>query len=187
MIRFLYTGELNLKRPTPSSTKKDETGTVKPETAATLTSDDTSYEVLRATNLYIMGDYWQIGALKTAAATAFKTNPENGWNSVEFTTSLKYIFECTREEDGLLTDLAVEWAGRKAPELLDRGDFVEVCKENAALSFEVMKAAVECRKQSTVSAQRKRCPFNPLGHTYVSLSTRSDAKYFCAKCRRPFN
>ena len=166
MLQFLYSGQLKLKKFPSTTTNEVELAqsTTKAQTVTpSANTNDTSHEVLLATNIYIFGDYWQIAALKPAAAVEVQKSLDYGWNSVEFSTSLKYIFKYTRAEDRLLTDTAIVWTVQKAAELLNRGEFVEVCRENAELSFEVMKAGIECRKSDTVNAN-KRCPSDPYGH-----------------------
>ena len=65
------------------------------------------------------------------------------WNSAEFVQSLKMMYEETVETDRPLKDVAVNVAAKHAKQLVDRGEFVELCKENGELAFDILKTSLE--------------------------------------------
>lgn len=194
MIRFFYTGELTLPASTANPVSLLESNT----TANTVSTDtitfvDTSNSLLICTNTYIMADRFAVRALKVAAKVKYESALVTGWHSATFAASLKLMFEETLPEDRLLKDVAVRFAGQKAKLLLDRGDFVILCKENSEISYEVMRATVDCTKENAnctkvtvVTSEGKGCPWFGLHHK-ASIAAGRNKKYWCTQCKKAFD
>jgi hypothetical protein len=155
MITFLYSGNYTVPQP-QSEPKVDE----KPDERTTSEADseseflsipdlpiatskgeaDTSQELLIHAEVYLIAEEKDISALKQLAKNKYEEALPHGWNSTQFCTSLRLIYDGTPENDNLLWDVAIKFAGKHAKELMDRGEFVELWKEKGEIGVEVFRA-----------------------------------------------
>jgi len=223
MIDFMYTGDYSIAEPQPAA-KSDTAhstpilffGSTQP---AITTIDDspaalsTSQELLVHTAVYVLAEEKDIPKLKVLAKEKYEKALPNGWNSAEFCTSLRQIYEETPESDHLLWDVAINWAGKKAKELMDRGEFVELWREKADLQLAVFRTYVSLQgsKVGTATAVSSTsskftnifgsltstrmtspkpvvgtCPFCHDSDD-VSASDRGRRRWWCSSCNSSFN
>ena len=94
--------------------------------------------------VYIAAEKWDVQPLRSLAKKKYETLLPTAWNSDHFVESLKLIYDGTPERsemDGLRA-LAIKTAGEHAKELLDRGEFLNLCQEVPGLATDVLKASV---------------------------------------------
>jgi hypothetical protein len=175
------------QRKTPqTSTPQSSTST---EASKTVESAEA---VLINTKVYIIGDKYDIQPLKDLAAKKYGEALLNHWNSAPFVASLKLVYEETLENDRPLKDLAVKTAAKHAKELTDRDDFASLCKENAEITFDVLKASLKITPGSI-------CPECETGmyvrkHTYEACDYCCNCRsihdmtnpYYCVECEKYF-
>jgi hypothetical protein len=92
--------------------------------------------------MYIIADKYDISPLKTLAKIKYEAIASKEWNTPGFSTSLQLVYEETVETDRMLKDVAIVIAGKHAKELLDRGEFNDLCKMNGNVAYDVLKASV---------------------------------------------
>lgn len=144
--------------------------------------------VLINTKVYIIGDKYDIQPLKDLAAKKYGEALPNHWNSAPFVASLKLVYEETLENDRPLKDLAVKTAAKHAKELTDRGEFASLCKENAEITFDVLKASLIrlCRRCETADYVNR--------HTFAGINYCNNCgcshyvtnPYYCRLCCKYF-
>ena len=79
---------------------------------------------------------------------------DNGWNGRSFTASLSLLYDETAESDRLFRDVAIKAAASHINKLLDLGEFVELCKENGEIGFDLLKASLN----GDASQRQRICP-----------------------------
>lgn len=143
MINFMYYGDY-ISYPLPNETEAFGASfheDAQSETAELAVAEgNTSQELLVHTAVYLIAEEKDILALKQLAKKKYETALPTGWNSMAFCTSLRLIYSETPESDRLLWNVAISFAGKKAKELMDRGEFVELWKENGEIGLEVFRA-----------------------------------------------
>jgi hypothetical protein len=220
MIDFMYTGNYDVAQPQPEAKPEeqcDETEEAEDdsEDVAQLETTgqddgevDTSQELLVHTAVYIIAEEKVIPALKQLATDKFEQALPTGWNSTEFCTSLRKIYDETPENDHLLWDVAIQWAGKKAKELMDRGEFVELWKEKGEIGLGVFRAFLSSQTSQLLvqttflfgasplfgsglgSAQpqpkKVGCPDKGLAHSKAVVKGRR-TNYYCHVCKKAFD
>jgi hypothetical protein len=126
-------------------------------------------------------------SISSGTNTTFNLWP-NHWNSAPFVASLKLVYEETLENDRPLKDLAVKTAAKHAKELTDRGEFASLCKENAEITFDVLKASLIrlCRRCETADYVNR--------HTFAGINYCNNCgcshyvtnPYYCRLCCKYF-
>jgi hypothetical protein len=94
------------------------------------------------TQVFIIADKYDIQDLKQLAREKYEDVVPHTWDSSSFVASLKLIYEETLESDRLLKDVAVNMAGQHMKKLVDREEFVDLCKNNGVIAFDVMMASL---------------------------------------------
>lgn len=139
MINFLYSGDYTILQPKPEKAEKPEKTEESewPDVQQSLQIQTLASEALVIhTAVYLIADEKDIPALKMLAKKKYEATLPHGWNSAQFCTTLKMIWDGTPENDTLLWDSAASYAGKKAKELMDHGEFATLCKENVrAIGF----------------------------------------------------
>ena len=150
---------------------------------------DGSEDLVAHTAVYVIADEKRILALKEPAKKKYEAALESSWNSEAFCRSLKMVREETDEDDKLLRPLAIEFAGRKAKELMDRGEFVEVCKNNSGIAFALFKTFVDANPEhlKPVYLIPAGCPDYGAAHAPNVVQGRRGLKFFCYFCSKGFN
>jgi hypothetical protein len=219
MIKYLYAGDYTIIQPdidaakqplesresTPTSIEplKDFFGSPFGGFGATATPTptpipaiDTSPELLKHTAVWLLGDEKDIPGLKDLAARKYANALPHGWNSEEFCKSLERIYEESPDSDPKLRNIAINFAGSKARQLIERGDFADLWEEKGYIGLEVFRAflsvtgatsAIAVPPQKVLSSTGK-CPKFPARHaSNIVPSTKMGNKYFCTICRVPFS
>jgi hypothetical protein len=126
MINFMYSGDYTISYPLPSETEASEARSDDDAESEKARLDvgksDTSQELLVHAAVYLIAEEKDILALKHLAKKKYEVALPNGRNSVAFCNSLRLIYDETPESDRLLWDVAISFAGKKAKELMDRGE-----------------------------------------------------------------
>ncbi|TGO30104.1 hypothetical protein BPAE_0008g00960 [Botrytis paeoniae] len=124
------------------------------------------------TMVYIIGDKYDIQALKTLAKKKYEAAIVTDWNTPSFSASLELIYEELPESDTSLASIALETAGKHLRELNDRGEFSTLCKNNPAIAYDLLTtitsqptAVASPGKMQTQN--KKSCP---KGHTFTHLN-----------------
>jgi hypothetical protein len=200
MINFMYSGNYTPSLPhvnakpeeqpresaAPATTTPEEPVTCEEPSLETL--PDTSEELLTHTAVYVLAEEKDIPSLKMLAKKKYKEALPNGWNSEAFCKSLKMIWEETPEDDTLLWDVASKYAGKKAKQLMDRGEFATLCKENAEIGFAVFRAFVSSNPGhlEPVYLRPAGCPDIGASHA-PNVGKGRRTKYYCYICSKGFN
>jgi hypothetical protein len=139
--------------------------------------------------MYVMGDKYNVTALKELAIQKYTAALPAGWNSESFTNSVYEIYEGTLEEADGLKDVAIQFAGRKAKELMDRGDFITVLKDIPDFAVEVLRVALENPTGGGIRYAIPTCP-KCYSMNNVHVSRRDKTKtWYCgsSNCKAAFN
>jgi hypothetical protein len=138
--------------------------------------------------IYVCAEKWDIQPLKTLAKEKYGSILSSAWNTEHFVHSLKLIYDGTpdtSEPDGL-RELAIKAAATHAKELLDRGEFLNLCKERGDLATDVLKASLHQTSEDGGSGI-PRCRVNSNHAIHVVQGTRTfnsqaSQRYKCAVC-----
>jgi hypothetical protein len=220
MIKYLYTGDYTIIKPdidaakqplessenTPTSIEPPKNffgstfggGFVAPATPTPtpIPAIDTSPELLKHTAVWLLGDEKDIPGLKDLAVRKYANALPHGWNSEEFCKSLERIYEESPDSDPKLRNIAINFAGSKASQLIELGDFADLWEEKGYIGLEVFRAfpsATGATSATTVPPQdvlssTGKCPKFPGRHaSNIVPSTKWGNKYFCTICRVPFS
>jgi len=190
MLNFLYSGDYKITtppkvKPVIQSPSFFDFGA---SSSSPEVEPDTSQDLLTHTGVYLIAEEKDIPALKQLAKRNYEDALPHGWNSEEFCTSLKLIYDGTPETDRLLWDCAIKYAGSRAKQLLDRREFVSLWKENGEFGLEVFKAflSLNSAMKNVECLRPEGCPNQGVLHARSVVKGRG-ARYFCTICRKPFN
>lgn len=142
------------------------------------------------TSVYLLADEKDISTLKELAMQRYKEAARDGWNSSEFCTSLKTIFDETPESDRSFWNMARELAGEKAKKLMDRGEFVTLCKERGDIGTEIFKEylAKTPEPPKVVYMNPNGCPNYGMAHApYVVRAKARRKNWYCSECSMQFD
>jgi hypothetical protein len=146
--------------------------------------------------VWLLGGEKDIPGLKDLAARKYANALPHGWNSEEFCKSLERIYEESPDSDPQLRNIAINFAGSKARQLIERRDFADLWEDKGYIGLEVFRAFLSATgiTSATAVAPQKvlsstgKCPIFPAGHgSYIVPSTKIGNKYFCTICRVPFS
>ena len=183
LVQFLYTGDFTIKtiEITHPSPPEETEASKEVETQAAVeveeVEDDTIKEnsekvqietthaiseaLVTVVKVYIIADKYDIPTLKKLSTTKYKDLLPSEWKGEVFCQSLKLLFDETMENDRMLKDVVIEFAGGKAQELMARDDFVSLIKENGDIGAEIFKASLNSlSKTPAISAPMAQLP-NP--------------------------
>ncbi|RDL40932.1 uncharacterized protein BP5553_00911 [Venustampulla echinocandica] len=105
-------------------------------------ADSVAHDLSAHAKLYVMADKCDIPALKSLSSQKYKAAlPREGLGN-SFILSLKVGFEEIPDSERLLKDKAIEFEGQNYKELLERGEFVNLCEENGQIAMEFLRATV---------------------------------------------
>lgn len=174
LIEFLYTSDYSYNDSQLSNSTFS---------ATTVTA---SHELLLHTQVYVLAEKYDVPALKVLASKKFHGSlPTNGPTNA-FVASLELMFTQTPENDRLLKDLALGFAGKKYRELANRTDFIALCRNNGDVASEVIKAIAS----TSTEPQYKGCPTCNGSSHYVHRSAPFQLAYglySCYTCRKTFS
>ncbi|PQE31545.1 BTB POZ domain-containing protein [Rutstroemia sp. NJR-2017a WRK4] len=200
LIKFLYTGDFNAT-PSPNEVVAEEQlGNCVKETSSlgsshALGSDpgfvaedvgsetvDTPLDRLTiCTRIFVMAEKYDISALKTLAKTKFEALVPYDWNTSALSESLRLMYDGLPDSDRLLKDVAVAAAAGHVKELVDRGEFVALCKDNGDIAFDVLKASLSPTRKI------KNCPYGGISHASRVSYRESQQEYYCSLCNDYFD
>lgn len=130
--------------------------------------------------VYAIAEQFDIPSLKQLAKDKYAEVVPAEWNSASFVASLQLMYELTPESDRLLKEVALKTAGEHCTELVDRSDFVQLCKNNGEISVDVLKA-------SLVAVPNDRICDRCLTSNYVTpKGVAKGVYYYCSSCYNRF-
>lgn len=208
MIQYMYKDDYNIERPDPTpepEVAEETTSTEQENTPSTDTTESTANNIIEKdskdhdaaslalqthTSVYLLAEEKDIAGLKNLAAKKYEELLPVAWNSASFCTSLKRIYEGTPDSDRLLKDVAIQFAGSKAKELMDRGEFKVLLKENGEIGLEVFNAYIAvCNPPPPMTEGLfcpQGCPDKGVQHA-VCVEAGKRHKYFCLVCKKAFD
>ncbi|TVY20480.1 hypothetical protein LARI1_G001840, partial [Lachnellula arida] len=111
-IKFLYTADYDVPKMPVTSHDPAVVHTTEPN------------QLLVHTKVYILAEKYDVPALKVVASNKFQSSLSSCGPSEFFVTSLELMFTQIPENDRILKDLALKFAGKIYRKLADRGDFI---------------------------------------------------------------
>jgi hypothetical protein len=142
VVKFMYTSDY--------SNSLDSATTATAVTAST-NSGTVPRDLIVHTRVYISAEKWDIPALKNLAAKKFEDALLLEGETSSFAESLRLMFEETPENDRLLKDVALKFAGNNYKELISMGEFKAMCKKNGEVAIEVLTAVATAAAASSLS------------------------------------
>jgi hypothetical protein len=113
--------------------------------------------------IYCTAEKYDVQSLKVLAKGKYESILSSSWNTEHFIDSLKLIYDGTPDmsEPDSLRDLAVKTAATHAKELMDRGEFLSLCKERGDFATDVLKASLHQSSNSDAGGSGiPRCRVN---------------------------
>ena len=172
MIEFLYTAQYTRESDTEVH---EEAGIEIKDLPGTHAVD--SHSMVQSVKLYIMGDKYDLSALKTFAKNDFESLTTNElWCLDPFIKSLELIYTQLPESDTALKEVAMKCisAASRVDELLDCAEFKVLSQEVGQVCFDLMKAHRRFAKEQEEINRRK---------TPVFTSGNEDKALNCERCR----
>jgi hypothetical protein len=108
-------------------------------------------------NVYILGDKYNIPALKNLAARKYAEIVKNHWNGPKFGESAQLVYNNIVSKEDKLRDVIVEAARLNIKELRDRGEFMEQLRQHADLSADILNAVLT--KGTTEESSATQCRY----------------------------
>jgi hypothetical protein len=90
--------------------------------------------------VYILGDKYDILALKDVAARMYKDAVKDRWNSPTFATNAQLVYENTAIEEDKLRGIIVEVVRENLADLMIREDFLALLQRNAEMAKDILVA-----------------------------------------------
>jgi hypothetical protein len=100
--------------------------------------------------LYIVGDKFDVTALKTLAKEKYEKTVSASWNCILFTSSLKLLYAGTAKNGRLLKGVATNAAANHVEELVKNPEFAELCQCDGEIGFAVLKSYLSPTLQALV-------------------------------------
>lgn len=94
--------------------------------------------------IYVVAEKYDVQPLKLLAQTKYEAILPAAWNTEHFIESLELIYDGIPEmsEPDSMRDLAIKTAAAHAKELMDRGEFMNLCKERGDFATDVFRASL---------------------------------------------
>lgn len=181
MLKFLYTHDYDDGRSNDSAT---------PQLSSALSTN---------VKVYVMGDRYDIQPLKALATKKYEEVAEETWDTQYFPASLRLLYEQTLDSDRLLKETALKVAAFHAKDLLNRGEFVALCKESGDIAIDVLKFAIMSEPKpcppcpgaycgsGNVHVRANNNPHKVAGNSFRPGSSATNARFYCASCSHNFN
>jgi hypothetical protein len=140
---------------TSSTTSSTTRTTSKPPRFGQSTPDSTlqpteikAKALITNANVYIIAEQYDIQPLKYLAKNKYEYIISAAWNTSFFVESLRTIYDGTPDSSkmDMLRELALNTAGKHAKELMDRGEFLTLCRERGDISTDILKASLNVEK-----------------------------------------
>ena len=189
MIEFLYTAQCSnyLENVVALDTKLPST----PDSPS-----PKSQLVLQSTKLYIIGDKYDISALKLYACNQFYTGLDVHWNMDIFVKCLELIYTQLPESDTGLKETALQFMnyGPRVDRLLEHSNFLEFNDKNGQVCADIFKGYRKYAKiEQDVRSSRAgdpdfQYPLLPCPEfervTNCQFSTQYDGKWKIYRCQK---
>lgn len=202
MIKFMYHGNFSDGR----NVKSESATTITTEQAAVLkkvkgrtakqaatsptviwSSPESSAALLLNSRVYIIAELYDVPQLKELAKNKYQELVLAEWTSLSFVASLKLMYESTPESDRMLKDVAIKAAAGHIRELVDRGEFAALCKENGEIAFDILKAPYsEVSAEDTSFYSSLNCGYCGVTGS-VTNGENHGAIFHCGSCGYSFN
>jgi hypothetical protein len=130
MLSFFYTSDYDKSAIPLAST-------------TTPTKSSTGKDLQLHVNVYIIAEKYDVPALKVVAANKYKECLGADWGSIStsFVATLKLIYDGLPDNDPILKNIAIEYAGRNAKNLAENSEYAILCKERGDIAFDVFRAS----------------------------------------------
>jgi hypothetical protein len=145
--------------------------------------------------IYVVAEKYDVQPLKVLAKIKYESILPTAWNTKHFVESLELIYDGLPEmtEPDSLRDLAIKTAAAHAKELMNREEFMDLCKERGDFATDVFKASLQQNQTSAADTAGAgpsglpRCR-NDSGHMIYGLGASRTyggpmmQRYKCAVC-----
>jgi hypothetical protein len=201
LVDFLYTGNFIISTETEAETVESNEGDKSSNAEETVQdggqqgrdqqdpASEASKALITAVKFYIIADKYDVPPLKLLSATKYQALLPLHWNSKPFTESLQIIFDGTTENDRLLKDVAVNFAGRKSKELMERSEFVSLLKGDGEMAVEILKASLPKVSTDMAGQPNPRCAVCGRSDLVVPARKRpvEGTFWWCSRCKCRFS
>jgi hypothetical protein len=143
--------------------------------AAKTSAPEASNALHTNTALYIVGDKFDVTALKTLAKEEYEKTLSASWNCILFTSNLKLVYAGTAKNDRLLMGVATNAAANHVEELVKNSEFAELCQCDGDIGFAVLKSC----HSPTLQALVKKCESC---QQYFGKKLHHQPYYTCSSC-----
>ncbi|KAF4633274.1 hypothetical protein G7Y89_g4845 [Cudoniella acicularis] len=131
------------------------------------------------TQVYIIADQYGVQELKYLANIKYQNVVPDLWDTPEFVESLGLMYEEIPEKDRLLKSVAVGEVQRNMKALLDRSDFVSLCREIGEIGVDVLRLTLASSTIAPSQPYPAACPICGANISYVSLLVKDPQSLFC--------
>lgn len=142
--------------------------------------------------VYVIAEQYDIEPLKVLARTKYAEIVPSTWNSTQFVQSLKFIYDGTPDNISMkdkLREVAMNTAGQHARELMEKEEFLALCKERGDIATDVLKASLNRKAQNPVfggKLRARQCKIDA-NHDLEFVPSRGNggrtSKYRCSICQ----
>ena len=103
----------------------------------------TAQEMINMANLYALAEKYGCASVKASLKSSFAVTARVQWNTVEFATAAKIVYDSTPESDRGLRDVikSVAWAYHRG--MTKKPDLLKLVNENIAFACDLARAAIE--------------------------------------------
>jgi hypothetical protein len=143
--------------------------------AAKTSAPEASNALHTNTALYIVGDKFDVTALKTLAKEEYEKTLSASWNCILFTSNLKLVYAGTAKNDRLLMGVATNAAANHVEELVKNSEFAELYQCDGDIGFAVLKSC----HSPTLQALVKKCESC---QQYYGKKLHHQPYYTCSSC-----
>ncbi|CZR56334.1 uncharacterized protein PAC_06222 [Phialocephala subalpina] len=182
------TGEIDLPDDDPKTLDRliqflyKETFDDEPTFTGVLAANQDS-RLITCTKVYILAEKYDIPASKELAKSKFEKAIATDWNDGSLAAILEMIYTELPEFDCGLKDVALKATSEHIEELVDRGEFADVCKQNGEIAFDVIKGCLEGKNLTKSMGICPQCGQIRASSVSWQYNTK---KFYCGQCGRTF-
>jgi hypothetical protein len=141
--------------------------------------------LLTHAKVYVMAEKYDVPALKALSKEKYEAAVSTAWNDFIFTKSLKLIYDETPDSDRVMRDIAAKAAASHLAQLLERGEFLGLCKTNGEIGVDILKASLSSTAIDEVDAGRCSRPYcKHCGSNSMKIGVLSALPYYCQTCHQ---
>lgn len=152
-------------------------------TTVTQSSPESAMALLLNARIYVIAELYDVPSLKELAKEKYAELVPTEWNNPTFVATLKLMYENTPESDRWLKDVAINAAADNVRELVDCGEFVELCKGNGEVAFNVLKASCAVNVSLAGPVYCDNCRETD----FIESGVAFDETYCCSSCEFSFS